>query len=209
MSPPPPVMLVTNCRQSSRCSDSTLKRRSHIRGARFMTHVTCRPAPTPAGALGGLALLYRKTVPPGARCRLFAYSPADVNAIPSSLASFKSTLMFTTCTAATFDSTAGTDLQADQSSRSHQCCGLESNGSRRVYDSRYLQASPGARGAYPLQKNWPPLEQGTDCLRVVQLMPLHPKTSSSLASFKSRLVFTFPLPAYPGCREKEVVKWVK
>ena len=32
------------------------------------------------------------------------------------------------------------------------------------------------------------LEQGTDCLHVVQLMPLHPKTPSSLASFKSRLV---------------------
>ena len=29
------------------------------------------------------------------------------------------------------------------------------------------------------------LEQGADCLRVVQLMPLHPRTSSSLASFKS------------------------
>jgi len=32
------------------------------------------------------------------------------------------------------------------------------------------------------------LEQGADCLHMVHLMPLHPKTPSSLASFKSRLV---------------------
>jgi len=32
------------------------------------------------------------------------------------------------------------------------------------------------------------LEQGADGLHTVQLMPLHPKTSSSLASYKSRLV---------------------
>ena len=35
------------------------------------------------------------------------------------------------------------------------------------------------------------LERGADCLHMVQLMPLHPKTSSSLASFKSRLVLPF------------------
>jgi len=35
------------------------------------------------------------------------------------------------------------------------------------------------------------LEQGAYCLYVVQLMPLHSKTSSSLASFKSRLVLPF------------------
>jgi len=35
------------------------------------------------------------------------------------------------------------------------------------------------------------LEWGADCLHMVQLMPLHPKTSSSLASFKSRLVSPF------------------
>ena len=35
------------------------------------------------------------------------------------------------------------------------------------------------------------LERGADCLHVVQLMPLHPKTSSSLASLKSRLVSPF------------------
>jgi len=33
------------------------------------------------------------------------------------------------------------------------------------------------------------LEWGADCLHVVRLMPLHPKTPSSLASFKSRLVY--------------------
>ena len=32
------------------------------------------------------------------------------------------------------------------------------------------------------------LERGADCLRMVQLMPLHPKTPLSLASFKSKLV---------------------
>jgi len=32
------------------------------------------------------------------------------------------------------------------------------------------------------------LEWGADCLHMVQLMPVHPKTTSSLASFKSRLV---------------------
>ena len=35
------------------------------------------------------------------------------------------------------------------------------------------------------------LEQGADCLYMVQLIPLHPKTRSSLASFKSRLVLPF------------------
>ena len=35
------------------------------------------------------------------------------------------------------------------------------------------------------------LEQGADCLHMVQLMPLHLKTTSSLASFKSRLVLPF------------------
>ena len=32
---------------------------------------------------------------------------------------------------------------------------------------------------------------GADCLSMVQLMPLHPQTPSSLASFKSRLVLPF------------------
>ena len=35
------------------------------------------------------------------------------------------------------------------------------------------------------------LERGADCLHMVQLMPLHPKTPSSLASSKSRLVLPF------------------
>jgi len=35
------------------------------------------------------------------------------------------------------------------------------------------------------------LERGADCLHMVQLMPLHPKTPSSLASFKSRLDLPF------------------
>jgi len=35
------------------------------------------------------------------------------------------------------------------------------------------------------------LERGADCLYMVQLMPLHPKTPSSLASFRSRLVLPF------------------
>jgi len=35
------------------------------------------------------------------------------------------------------------------------------------------------------------LQRGADCLHMVQLMPLHPKTPSSLASFKSRLVLPF------------------
>jgi len=34
-------------------------------------------------------------------------------------------------------------------------------------------------------------EQGVDCLHMVQLMPVHPKTASSLASLKSRLVLPF------------------
>jgi len=35
------------------------------------------------------------------------------------------------------------------------------------------------------------LEQGADCLYMVQLMPLHPKTPPSLASFKYRLFLSF------------------
>jgi len=35
------------------------------------------------------------------------------------------------------------------------------------------------------------LERGADCLHMVQLMLLHPKTPSSLDSFKSRLVLPF------------------
>ena len=35
------------------------------------------------------------------------------------------------------------------------------------------------------------LQRGADCLHMVQLMPLHPKTPSSFVSFKSRLVLLF------------------
>jgi len=35
------------------------------------------------------------------------------------------------------------------------------------------------------------VQQGADCLRMVQLTPLHPKTPSPLASCKSRLVLPF------------------
>ena len=35
------------------------------------------------------------------------------------------------------------------------------------------------------------LERGADCLHMVQLMPLHPKTPSSLVSFKPRLDLPF------------------
>jgi len=45
------------------------------------------------------------------------------------------------------------------------------------------------------------LERGAD-LHMAQLIPL------SLASVKSRLVFTFLVPAYPGSPGKRAVKWV-
>ena len=51
------------------------------------------------------------------------------------------------------------------------------------------------------------LERGADCLHIVQLTPLHPQTTLSLASFKSRLHgFTFLVLAYLGCTGKEAVK---
>ena len=50
------------------------------------------------------------------------------------------------------------------------------------------------------------LEQGADCLHMVQLMPLHPKTPSSLASFKSKLVLPFWYWLTQVVLE-EVVKW--
>ena len=42
---------------------------------------------------------------------------------------------------------------------------------------------------------------------MVKLMPLHPKTPSFFASFKSRL-FTFLAPANLGCPGKEAIKRV-
>ena len=44
------------------------------------------------------------------------------------------------------------------------------------------------------------LERGADCLHIVQLMPLHPKTPSHLASFKSRLIAN--LLAWYGTKTK-------
>jgi len=55
------------------------------------------------------------------------------------------------------------------------------------------------------------LDRGADCLHMVHLMPLHPKTPSSLTSFKSRLVVvTFLVLAYPGLQlppEKRPLNW--
>ena len=54
----------------------------------------------------------------------------------------------------------------------------------------------GVRKCIRLYKNWVMrcwcgclLEWDADCLHIVRLMPLHPKTPSSLASLKSRLVY--------------------
>ena len=46
------------------------------------------------------------------------------------------------------------------------------------------------------------LERGADCLHMVQLMPLHPKTPSSLVSFKSGLVLPFWYRLTPVVVEK-------
>jgi len=51
------------------------------------------------------------------------------------------------------------------------------------------------------------LEQGADCLHMVQLMPLHPKTPSSRHIW-IQTGFSFLVPAYPGCTGKEAVKRV-
>jgi len=50
------------------------------------------------------------------------------------------------------------------------------------------------------------LERCVNDLHMVQLMPLPPPWS--LAPLKSRMVFTFPVPAYPDCPGNEVVKRV-
>ena len=52
------------------------------------------------------------------------------------------------------------------------------------------------------------LEHGADCLHMVQLMPLHPKTPSSLVSFKSNSGFTFLVSVYPGCPGKQAIERV-
>jgi len=51
------------------------------------------------------------------------------------------------------------------------------------------------------------LEGDADYLHIVQLMPQHPKTPTSLTSFKSRLV-TPLVPAYPVGPGKEADKQV-
>ena len=43
------------------------------------------------------------------------------------------------------------------------------------------------------------LEQGADCLHMVQLIPLHAKTTSSLASYKSRVILPFWYQLLNGC----------
>jgi len=48
------------------------------------------------------------------------------------------------------------------------------------------------------------LERRADCLHMVQLMPLHPETPSSLASCG----FAFLVLAYPVCPGKEAIKQV-
>ena len=50
-------------------------------------------------------------------------------------------------------------------------------------------------------------ERGADRLHMVQLMPPHPKTPSSLASFKSRLVYLSGT-GLPSCLGKKAVKRV-
>jgi len=64
------------------------------------------------------------------------------------------------------------------------------------------------------------LQQGANCLHMVQLIPLRPKTPSSLASFKSRLVLPFwykltqavlekrPLNRCSSSRGGLVAKWL-
>ena len=61
-----------------------------------------------------------------------------------------------------------------------------------------LKLLVGRQEEHPACKNWVMrcwcgicLERGADCLRMVQLIPLHPKTLLSLASLKSRLVLPF------------------
>jgi len=49
------------------------------------------------------------------------------------------------------------------------------------------------------------LEQGTDCLHMVQLMPLHPY---HLLPYLNPDWFYLLVPAYPGCPGKEDVKRV-
>ena len=51
------------------------------------------------------------------------------------------------------------------------------------------------------------LERGADCLHMVQLIPLHPKTLSSRL-IQIQTGSTCLVPAYPGCPGREAVKGV-
>jgi len=51
------------------------------------------------------------------------------------------------------------------------------------------------------------LQRGADCLHMVQLMPLHFKTPSSLASFKSRLVLPFWYQLSQVVLDKRPLNW--
>jgi len=71
----------------------------------------------------------------------------------------------------------------------------------------------GRKGIRPVKIDWWGvgavicLERGADCLHMVQLMPLHHKTPSSLAwLIWIQSGFTFLVPAYPGRPGKEAVK---
>ena len=78
-----------------------------------------------------------------------------------------------------------------------------------------VPAHPGSPGKGPCvcvcQYNFVPLlghlKRSAYCLHIVRLMPLHPKTQSSLASFKSRLVFTFLVLACTAVLEKRPLNW--
>jgi len=48
---------------------------------------------------------------------------------------------------------------------------------------------------------------GADCLHMAQLMPLHPKTPLSLASFRSRLVLSFWYRFTQVFLEKRPLNW--
>ena len=52
------------------------------------------------------------------------------------------------------------------------------------------------------------LERGTDCLHVVQLMPLPSQNPMVSCLIQIQTGFTFLVPAYPGCPGKEAVRRV-
>ena len=52
------------------------------------------------------------------------------------------------------------------------------------------------------------LEKGADCSHMAKLMPLPSPNPVISCLIKIQTGFTFLVPAYPGCPEKEAVKWV-